>query len=83
MTRDGEMSATVVLFNKDGSLLHGGDFNEQQDRENNTVALAKKHAKGQKDDRYYCYKAIVDKDIKYNEMGFITADLIDELTVGN
>ena len=83
LTRDGEMSATVVLFNKDGSLFHGGDFNEQQDRENNTVALAKKYVKGQKDDRYYCYKAVVGKDITYNEMGFITADLIDELTAGS
>ncbi|PKH02940.1 CRISPR-associated helicase/endonuclease Cas3 [Psychromonas sp. MB-3u-54] len=83
LTRDGEMSATVVLFNEDGSLLHGGDFNEQQDRENSTVALAKKHAKGIKDERYYCYKAVVGKDIIYNEMGFLTADLNDELTAGS
>ena len=77
LTRDGEMSATVVLFNSDNELLHGGDFNEQQDRENNTVALARKHAQGQKDENYYCYKAIVGKDIIYNKMGVITADLID------
>ena len=83
LTRDGDMSATVVLFNNKGELLHGGDFNEQQDREKNTVALAKKYAKGQKDENYYCYKAIVGKDIVYNEMGVITADLIDELTTGS
>ena len=83
LTRDGEMSATVVLFNNKGELLHGGDYNEQQDREKNTVALARKHAKGQKDEKYYCHKAVVDKDIVYNEMGVITADLIDELTTGN
>ncbi|MGX9417836.1 CRISPR-associated helicase/endonuclease Cas3 [Vibrio sp. RC27] len=83
LTRDGEMSATVVLFKNNGELLHGGDFNEQQDREKNTVALASKHTQGQKDENYYCYKAIVDKDIVYNEMGVITADLIDELTTGN
>lgn len=83
LTRDGEMSATVVLFNNKGELLHGGYFNEQQDRERSTVALARKHAKGQKDENYYCHKAIVDKDIVYNEMGVITADLIDELTTGN
>lgn len=82
LTRDGEMSATVVLFNEHGGLLHGGDFNEQQDRENSTVALAKKHAKGNKDETYYCHKAVVDKDIIYNEMGIITADLNDELTEG-
>lgn len=83
LTRDGEMSATVVLFKNNGQLLHGGDFNEQQDRENSTVALAKKHVKGKKDENYYCYKAVVDKDIMYNKMGVITADLIDELTTGS
>lgn len=80
LTREGEMSVTIVLFNADGSLLHGGDFNEQQDRELNTVSLARKHAKGKKNDTYYCYKAVVGDDITYNEMGVITTDLIDELT---
>lgn len=80
LTREGEMSVSVVLFNIDGNLLHGGDFNEQQDRELNTVSLARKHAKGKKDDAYYCYKAIVGNDITYNEMGVITDDLVDELT---
>lgn len=83
LTRDGEMSASVVLFNADGNLHHGGDFDEQQDRENNTVSLAPKHAKGKKDSQYYCYKAVVGKDIIYNEMGVITTDLIEELTVGS
>lgn len=83
LTRDGEMSATVVLFNEEGNLLHGGDFNEQQDRERSTIALAKKYAKGQKDERYYCLKAIVGKDITYTEIGFITPDLINELTIGS
>jgi len=80
LTREGEMSVSVVLFNQEGGLHHGGDFNEQQDRELNTVSLARKHAKGKKDDTYYCHKAIVGTDITYNEMGFITSDLIDELT---
>jgi len=80
LTREGEMSVSVVLFNEEGNLHHGGDFNEQQDREINTVSLARKHAKGKKDDTYYCIKAVVGTDITYNEMGFITLDLIDELT---
>ena len=83
LTRDGEMSESVVLFNSDGELLHGGDFNEQQDRENSTVALDKKHAKGKKDPEYYCTKAVAGKDIVYNQMGVITADLDDELNTGS
>jgi CRISPR-associated endonuclease/helicase Cas3 len=79
LTREGEMSVSIVLLNTDGSLLHGGDFNEQQDRELNTVSLARKHAKGKKDDDYYCYKVIVGNDITYNEMGVITDDPVDEL----
>jgi len=80
LTREGEMSISVVLFKQEGELYHGGNFNEQQDRELNTISLARKHAKGRKDDTYYCHKAIVGKDIIYNEMGVITNDLIDELT---
>lgn len=82
LTRDGQMSESVVLFKNNGELLHGGSFNDQQDRERNTVALARKHVKGKKDENYYCHKATVGKDIIYNEMGVITADLIDELTTG-
>ena len=52
---------------------------EQQDRESSTVALAVKHAKGKKDDRYYCLKAVVGKDIIYNEIGVISSDLMNEL----
>ncbi len=80
LTREGEMSVSVVLFNKEGGLLHGGDFCEQQDRDSSTVSLARKHAKGNKDETYYCHKAVVGKDIIYNGMGVITADLIEELT---
>lgn len=80
LTREGEMSVSVVLFNSNGSLLHGGSFDEQSDRERSTVSLARKHAKGKKDNTYYCLKAVVGKDIIYNEMGVITIDLIDELT---
>ena len=82
LTRDGDMSETVVLLNTDGELLHGGDFKEQQDRENSTVSLAKKYAKGKKDSEYYCTKAVVGKDIVYNEMGVVTSDLYDELNTG-
>jgi CRISPR-associated endonuclease/helicase Cas3 len=77
LTREGEMSVSVILLNADSSLLHGGNYNEQQDRELSTVSLARKHAKGKKDDTYYCLKAVIGKDIIYNEMGVITADLID------
>jgi|GEM_PF-2963897 len=80
LTREGEMSVSVVLFKANGQLLLGGDFSEQQDREENTVSLARKHAKGKIDDTYYCHKAIVGTDIIYNEMGVITSDLVDELT---
>ncbi len=83
LTRDGEMSATVVLLTPEGNLLHGGDINERLDRENSTVALAKKHAKGVIDPTYYCHLAQVGRDIIYNQMGVITADLIDELTTGS
>ena len=77
------MSATVVLLTPEGNLLHGGDINERLDRENSTVALAKKHAKGVIDPTYYCHLAQVGRDIIYNQMGVITADLIDELTTGS
>ncbi len=83
LTREGEMSVSVVLFNADGGMLHGGDFNEQQDRENNTVSLAPKNAKGTKDPDFYCQKAVVGKDIIYNEMGVLTADLTEEFNIGS
>jgi CRISPR-associated endonuclease/helicase Cas3 len=80
LTREGEMTISVVLFNQDGTLINGGDFNEQQDRELSTVSLARKHAKGKKDDTYFCLKAVLGKDIIYNDMGVITADLVEQLT---
>jgi len=83
LTRDGDMSLSVVLLNEQGELLHGGDFNEQQDRERNTVSLARKYVKGKKHEQYYCHKAVVGKDIIYNEMGVITTDLIATLTTGS
>lgn len=69
LTRDGEMSVSVVLFNQAGELLHGGDYGEQRDRERNTVSLSRKLAKGIKDEEYHCLKAIVNKDISYSELG--------------
>ncbi len=71
LTRDGEMSSTVVLFSEQGELLHGGDYDQQQDREKSSVSLAKKHVKGTKDDNYHCYKAIIGKDIHYNDLGVV------------
>lgn len=75
LTREGEMTATVVLFNEQGDLLHGGDYKEQHDRENSTVSIAKKHAKGKQDTDFYCVKAIVNKDIEYGELGVILPNL--------
>ena len=82
LTREGEMSVSVVLFNEQGELWHGGDFNEQQDRERNLLSLAPKHAKGKQCAEYFCHKAIVGKDIYYNELGFIRDDLAEEFNIG-
>lgn len=71
LTREGEMSANVVLLNAQGELWHGGDYKEQQDRELSTVAIAKKHAKGKQDPDLYCLKAIVNHDIDYSELGVV------------
>ena len=71
LTRDGEMSGSVVLINTQGELWHGGDYNEQQDREKSTVSLAKKHVKGSLDEMFYCTKAIVGKDINYTNLGVV------------
>jgi CRISPR-associated endonuclease/helicase Cas3 len=75
LTREGEMSATVVLLNNQGELLHGGNYNEQHDRELSTVNIAKKHAKGKQDTDLYCIKAIVGKDINYSELGVVLPDV--------
>jgi len=71
LTREGEMSAAVVILREDGKLLHGGDFNEQQDRERSTVSIAKKYAKGIKDDNYHCIKSTLGKDINYTDLGVV------------
>ena len=71
LTRDGEMSGSVVLMNSKGELWHGGDYNEQQDREKSTVSLAKKHVKGSLDEKFYCTKGIVGKDINYTNLGVV------------
>lgn len=82
LTRDGEMSVAVVLINEQGELLHGGDFDEPLDRERSTVSLSPKHARGEKNADFYCYKAIIGKDIQYNELGFIRADLAEKFIIG-
>jgi CRISPR-associated endonuclease/helicase Cas3 len=69
------MTATVVLLNDQGELLHGGDYNEQHDRELSTVNIAKKHVKGKQDTDLYCIKAIVGKDINYSELGVVLPDV--------
>jgi len=79
LTREGEMSQPVVLFNDEGDLFHGGDFNEQYDRERNTVSLSKKMAGGIKDENFYCMKAVVNKDIYYSDLGVYAPDLLDKL----
>ena len=75
LTREGEMTATVVLVNEKDELHHGGDYNEQQDRERSTVSIAKKHAKGKQDTDFYCIKAIVNKDIVYGDLGVVLPSL--------
>lgn len=69
LTRDGEVSRSVVLFSESNKLLHGGDYEEQADRELNMVSLSKKLAKGTFDENYHCYQAVVGRDIFYNELG--------------
>ena len=71
LTREGEMTATVVLMKTDGSLLHGGDFTEQHDRERSSVYIKKKHAKGKFNAEFHCYQATVNQDIQYSEIGVI------------
>ncbi len=69
LTREGEMSTSVVLFKEDGSLLHGGDYQNAEDRDKSTVSLSKKLAKGKKDPDYHCLKALVNKDLLYSSLG--------------
>ena len=79
LTREGELSQAVVLFNFDGSLLHGGNYDEQQDREKSTVSLSNKLARGKKDTDNYCFKAVIGKDILYNELGVFDEQLQQDL----
>jgi CRISPR-associated endonuclease/helicase Cas3 len=71
LTREGEMSATVIIIKENGELLHGGDLDEQFDRERSTVSIAKKHAKGTRDDAYHCIKSVLGRDIQYSEVGVV------------
>ncbi|MCK5665568.1 MAG: CRISPR-associated helicase Cas3', partial [Thiotrichaceae bacterium] len=79
LTREGELQQTVVLFNTDGDLLHGGNYDEQQDREKSTVSLSRKLAKGKKDTDNFCFKAVIGKDIHYNELGVFDEQLQQDL----
>ena len=79
LTREGELSHAVVIFDAEGGLLHGGDYKEQQDREKNTVSLSKKLAKGKKDEKYYCLKAVIGSDIFYSELGVFDESLQQDL----
>lgn len=69
LTREGDLAQTVVLLNKAEELFHGGNFNEQSDRDQSSVSLSKKLAKGRKDETHYCLKAIVNQDINYGDLG--------------
>jgi len=69
LTREGEMSQQVVLFNESGQLFHGGDYDQRFDRENSSVSLSRKLAKGVLDTEYYCLKAVVGKDVSYQKVG--------------
>jgi len=79
LTREGELSQAVVLFKTDGELLHGGNYEEQQDREKSTVSLSKKLAKGKKDTDNYCLKAVIGKDLLYSELGIFDEQLQQDL----
>ncbi len=79
LTREGELQQTVVLFKSKGELLHGGNYDEQQDREKSTISLSNKLAKGKKDTDYYCLKAIIGQDVFYNELGVFDEQLQQDL----
>jgi len=79
LTRDGELSKAVVLFKPNNCLLHGGSYDEQQDREKSTVSLSNKLTKGKKDSDNYCFKAVIGKDIFYNELGVFDEQLQQDL----
>lgn len=69
LTRDGEMSLSVVLTKSDGALLHGGSFQDLEDRDRSTVSLSRKLAKGKRDNDNYCLVAVINEDVMYSELG--------------
>jgi len=73
LTREGEMSQQVVLFKEEGKLFHGGDYHQRSDRDKSAVYLSQKLAKGRLDPEYHCRKAIVGKDIDYQQVGVCDA----------
>ena len=75
LTREGEMSQQVVLFKEVGKLLHGGSYDQRSDRDNSTVSLSPKLAKGLFDSEYHCLKAVIGKDINYQQVGVYDARL--------
>ena len=79
LTREGEMSQQVVLFKANGDLYHGGKYDQQSDRDSSTVSLSPKLAKGRLDSEYYCLKAIVGKDINYQQVGVYDSRLNQEV----
>jgi len=78
LTREGETSQSVVLFNKK-ELLHGGDYTNQFDRERSMVSLSRKQAKGKIDSELYCLKAVIGEDVFYNNLGVYDERLEREL----
>jgi len=77
LTRDGEMSVSVVLFDEKG-LLYGGDYNLQEDRVRSTVSLSRKQAKGTLDADLHCLKAVIGRDISYSALGVFDERLEQE-----
>ncbi len=65
LTRDGEMSRSVVLFKNKDELIYGGNYHDQSDRERSMVSLSRKLAKGIIDIDNHCLKAVVGKDVLY------------------
>lgn len=76
LTREGEMSQQLVLFKEPGKLFHGGDYDQQSDRDKSTVSLSRKLAKGLLDTEYHCLKAIIGKDVFYQQVGVYDERLI-------
>ena len=69
LTREGEMSIRVVLTNSDRNLIHGGQIENELDRELSTVQLSKKMLKGIWNEKYHIFTARIGKDLIYNDLG--------------